>query len=218
MKEEELINLDKKILVEMVLSLQETIDQLSGNMNLLLEQIKLMNSRSFSNKAETASSLNASWSSILYFNEAEALCDEETDEPAIETVVRKKKQKGHKEEFLKKITNHRDIELYLTDDELNNKYGKGKWKKLPDEIISKLEHHPASFEVVNYHIGVYAADDNQTIIRALKPAELIPGSIVTPSLLSSIIFAKYVNGVPLYRQEKAFENSDIFLSRTNMAN
>ncbi|MBR3252105.1 MAG: IS66 family transposase [Erysipelotrichaceae bacterium] len=218
MKEEELVNLDKKIPVEMVLSLQGTVDQLSENMNLLLEQIKLMNSRSFSNKAETASSLNVQLSLDLHFNEAEALCDEETDEPAIETVIRKKKQKGHKEEFLKKITNHRDVELYLTDDELNNKYGKGKWKRLPDEIISKLEHHPASFEVINYHIGVYAADDNQTIIRALKPAELIPGSIVTPSLLSSIIFAKYVNGVPLYRQEKAFENSDIFLSRTNMAN
>ena len=116
MKEEELANLDKKILVEMVLSLQGTVDQLSENMNLLLEQIKLMNSRSFSNKAETASSLNVQLELDLYFNEAEALCDEETDEPAIETVIRKKKQKGHKEEFLKKITNHRDIELYLTDD------------------------------------------------------------------------------------------------------
>ncbi|MBR0420367.1 MAG: hypothetical protein IJI66_14490, partial [Erysipelotrichaceae bacterium] len=82
MKEEELINLDKKILVEMVLSLQGTVDQLSENMNLLLEQIKLMNSRSFSNKAETASSLNVQLSLDLHFNEAEALCDEETDEPA----------------------------------------------------------------------------------------------------------------------------------------
>ena len=218
MKEEELANLDKKILVEMIISLQKTVDQLSENMNLLLEQIKIMNSRSFSNKTETASSLSVQLELDLCFNEAEALCDEEADEPAIETVIRKKKQKGHKEEFLKKITNHKDIELYLTDDELNDKYGKGKWKKLPDEIISKLEHHPATFEVVNYHIGVYARDDNQTIVRAPKPAELIPGSIVTPSLLSSIIFAKYVNGVPLYRQEKAFENNDIFLSRTNMAN
>ena len=134
---EELKKMPCDTLAEMIIILQDNIRQLNSNIGLLLEQIKLMNSRSFSNKAETASSLNVQLSLDLHFNEAEALCDEETDEPAIETVIRKKKQKGHKEEFLKKITNHRDVEHYLTDDELNNKYGKGKWKRLPDEIISK---------------------------------------------------------------------------------
>ena len=218
LSEEELNDMDKKLLVQLVLQLQSSLESLSGNMDLLLEQIRLMNSRKYSNKTETLDSLNTQLQLDLCFNEAEALSDEEKEEPAIETITRKKKQKGHKEDFLKKITNHKDVELLLSEEELNNKYGKGKWKRLPDEIISKLEHHPASFEVVNYHIGVYAKDDNETIVRAKGPVELFPGSIATSSLVSSIIFAKYVNGVPLYRQEKMYEANDIFLSRTNMAN
>ena len=183
-----------------------------------MEQIRLMNSRKYSNKSETLDSLNTQLSLDLFFNEAEDLSDEEAQELDIETVIRKRKQKGHKEAFLKKITNHKNVYLTLSEEELNDKYGIGKWKRLPDEIISKLEHHPASFEVINYHIGVYAKNDDETIVRADRPSELFEGSIVTPSLLSSIIFGKYVNGVPLYRQEKMYEGNDVFLDRTNMAN
>ena len=208
LSEEELNNMDNKLLVRLVLSLQESVELLNENTSLLMEQIKLMNSRKYSNKTETLDSLNTQLSLDLFFNEAEDLSDEEKEEPVIETVVKKKKTKGHKEAFLKKITNHKNVYLTLSDEELNDKYGKGKWKRLPDEIISKLEHHPASFEVIDYHIGVYAKDDNETIVKADKPAELFEGSIVTPSLLSSIIFAKYVNAVPLYRQEKMYEAND----------
>ena len=40
----------------------------------------------------------------------------------------------------------------------------------------------------------------------------------TPSLVSSIIVAKYGNGLPLYRLEKTYEENEIFISRTTMAN
>ena len=166
-----------------------------------MEQIKLMNSRKYSNKTETLDSLSTQLSLDLFFNEAEDLSDEEKEEPVIETVIRKRKQKGNRDAFLKKVTNHKNVYLLLSEEELNDRYSEGKWKRLPDEIISKLEHHPASFEVVSYHIGVYVKDDNEMIVKADKSSELFEGSIVTPSLLSSFIFAKYVNGVPLYRQE-----------------
>ncbi|MBQ2584292.1 MAG: hypothetical protein II568_03865 [Erysipelotrichaceae bacterium] len=45
MSEEELNNMDKKLLVRLVLSLQESVEMLNENTNLLLEQIRLMNSR-----------------------------------------------------------------------------------------------------------------------------------------------------------------------------
>ena len=45
MSEEELNNMDKKLLVRLVLSLQESVELLNENTNLLLEQIRLMNSR-----------------------------------------------------------------------------------------------------------------------------------------------------------------------------
>ena len=131
---------------------------------------------------------------------------------------RRKKAKGKKQEDWKKITNHRDEYLELSEEELDKQYGKGKWKRLPDELIYKLEHIPASFEAVTYHIAVYAKDDNQTIARAPKPVEMFPKSIATPSLAASILTAKYVNAIPLNRLEAAYKQNDIHISRAVMAN
>lgn len=131
---------------------------------------------------------------------------------------RRKKQKGTRKNNLAKITNRRDVNVEISKEELDQKFGEGKWKKLPDQIIEKLEHHPAYFEVVSYHIGVYAADDNQTIVRAEKPVEMFSKSVCTASLLSSIIFAKYVNHVPLYRQEQVYCANDVFINCRVMAN
>lgn len=43
-------------------------------------------------------------------------------------------------------------------------------------------------------------------------------SIATPSLVAFIMNGKYVNAVPLYRQEQEFERNDINISRQTMAN
>lgn len=217
LSKETLKNMSNEALVEVVLLLQNNIEQLNHNIELLTEQLKINNQRKYGRSSETASSMFEQQQFDFAFNEAEASVDESAEEPTVKQLP-KKKQKGAKENNLKKITNHREVLIEMTDDELNKKYGEGKWKKLPMETIVKLEHHPAYFEVVTYKIGVYAKNDNETIVRAERPQELLPGSIVTPSLISSILFAKYVNAVPLYRQEQAYQNNDVFISRQNMAN
>ena len=47
---------------------------------------------------------------------------------------------------------------------------------------------------------------------------LLRGSLVSPSLEAAVINAKYVNAVPLYRQEQEFERYGLHISRQNMAN
>ena len=216
--EDLLKQMPQEALIQLVLMLQQNINQLNKNVELLTEQIKIMNQRNYGRKTEKASELFELQHLDLTFNEAECTADESEPEPTIENLPKKKKEKGHKENSLKKITNHREVLIEMTDEELNVKYGEGKWKKLPYETIVKLEHHPACFEVVTYKIGVYAKDDNQTIVRAEKPKELIPGSIATPSLVASIMFGKYVNALPLYRQEQAYKANDVNISRQTMAN
>ena len=84
----------------------------------------------------------------------------------------------------------------LSEEELNERFGKGGRKRLQYQMITKLEHIPVSFEALSYNIGVYAAKDNQTIMRAKMTVELWPNSIATPFLVSSIIWGEYVNAVP----------------------
>ena len=45
----------------------------------------------------------------------------------------------------------------------------------------------------------------------------VPKSIATPSLLAQVATSKYVDGLPLYRQEKIFERLGLDLSRATLA-
>ena len=177
MSQEDLESMPVSILVKLILNQQETIESLAHHIDELTEQIRLMNQRSFGRKTESAQFVQQ-LQLDLGLNEAEDLSDEKAADPKLEEAApKKKKAKGKKQEDWKKITNHRDEYLELSEEELDKQYGKGKWKRLPDELIYKLEHIPASFEAVTYHIAVYAKDDNQTIARAPKPVEMFPKSI-----------------------------------------
>ena len=218
---EQLEKIPVEILAKMYMEIMQSNAELKRTVELLTEQIRIMNQRNYGRKTESSSQLfdKLQPQLDLGFNEPEAAADKNEKEPGLDEVKpHRRKQKGTKKNNLAKITNHRDVNIEISEEELDEKFGKGKWKKLPDQIIEKLEHHPAFFEVVSYHIGVYAADDNQTIVRAEKPVEMFQKSVCTPSLLSSIIFAKYVNHVPLYRQEQVYSANEVFINRRVMAN
>ena len=215
--EQELNELPKEVLIKLFLGMQENIKELNQSVLNLTEQIKLMNQRKYGRKTETVSADQLALD--LEFNEAEAIADPATPEPSLEEAAPKKKRpKGKRAEDIRKVTDHREVPVELSEEELNRRFGENGWKRLPDECITKLEHIPASFEAVTYKIAVYAGKKDGTIVRADKPAELWQNSIATPSLVSSIIVAKYGNGLPLYRLEKTYEENEIFISRTTMAN
>ncbi len=56
------------------------------------------------------------------------------------------------------------------------------------------------------------------IKQAVVPAPMIVHSFCTPELLAHIVYEKYCQAVPLYRQEKDFAGKGVKLSRTTMAN
>ncbi len=60
--------------------------------------------------------------------------------------------------------------------------------------------------------------DDETVVKAQRPKDLLRGSIVTPSLEAAIINGKYVNSLPLYRMEQEFKRNNVNLNRQNMAN
>lgn len=110
------------------------------------------------------------------------------------------------------------IKHEMSEEELKAVFPDGKYKRLPDEVYKRLEFHPASFEVKEHRAAVYAGADNETIVRAQRPKDLLRGSIVTPSLEAAIINGKYVNSLPLCRMEQEFKRNDVNLNRQNMAN
>ena len=69
-----------------------------------------------------------------------------------------------------------------------------------------------------HHVKVYAGKNTDEIVKAPHPECLLRGSLVSPSLEAAVMNAKYVNAVPLYRQEREFERYGLHISRQNMAN
>ena len=56
------------------------------------------------------------------------------------------------------------------------------------------------------------------IIETGTPKALLPHSFVSPSLASDVIYEKYFKGVPLYRQEKVWDDKGLVIPRNMMAN
>ena len=108
----------------------------------------------------------------------------------------------------------------MTKEQLKEIFDENGWKRLPDEVYSRVEYQPAIREVVEHHVAVYAAKkaDVDTIVRADRSVDLLRNSIATPSLVAAIMNAKYTNAILLYRIAQDFEQNDMILSRATMAN
>ena len=131
--------------------------------------------------------------------------------------VSRRKRKGKREEDLKDLP----IEVIphtLSDEKLQELFGPDGWKRLPDEVYKRVRVQPAVYTVEEHHVAVYAGRDNQTIVKVDRPRDLLRNSILTPSLAASIMNAKYVNGLPLYRISQEFLRNDIHISKQVMAN
>ena len=217
--EEELNRCSKKMLISLFLSMQDQLEALNKNMELLIEQVAMSNQRRFGRSSEQQISGQLTLSD--YFNEIEAIMENKyIIEPEFEDVIEekkiRKKTKGKRDEDLKNLDKV-VIPLEIPEEKLNELFPNG-YKRLPDEVYKRLKFIPETFEVQEYHVGVYADKDDSKIVKADRPKDLLRNSIVTPSLEAAIMNAKYVNAIPINRMAEEFKRNDVKISRQVMAN
>ena len=229
--EEQLNSVDKSFLIQLLLQQQEQLEAITKELHasnekiqLLMEQVILGKQNRFgrsSEKMEDTSQIcfREIDGTIIFFNEAEAICDLNAAEPEdLELKSPKQpKRKGKKEADLSGLPVRR-IDHYLSEEELEAEFGVRGWKQLPDAISRKYHFVPAKVEVEEHHIGVYASKTDEHMVKADHPKALLHGSLVSPSLGAAIINGKYVNAVPLYRLEQEFQRYGLQITRQNMAN
>ena len=229
--EEQLNNVDKSFLIQLLLQQQEQLNALTKElhasnekMQLLMEQVILGKQNRFGRSSEKMEDTSQICfcevdGTIVFFNEAEAVCDLNAAEPEdLELKSPKQpKRKGKKEADLSGLPVRR-IDHYLSAEELEAEFGVRGWKQLPDAISRKYHFVPAKVEVEEHHIGVYASKTDEHMVKADHPKTLLHGSLVSPSLGAAIINGKYVNAVPLYRLEQEFQRYGLQITRQNMAN
>ena len=229
--EEQLNKLDKELLVQLFLGLQDQMEgltrqtqALNDKMQLMMEQLVLSKKSRFGRSSEKMAGPGQIRfmevdGEIVFFNEAEAVCDLDVPEPdSLEPQQpKKKKQAGKREADLAGLPVRR-INHYLSEKELAAEFGEKGWKQLPDAISRCYRFVPAKVEVEEHHVGVYSSKTDDRMVKAPHPKKLLSGSLVSPSLAAAVLNGKYVNAVPLYRLEKEFERYGLAITRQNMAN
>ena len=163
---------------------------------------------------------------LCLFDEAETLQSDEPPIPDIETIVKehKRKAKSTLEEKLKGIPVE-EVIVDIPDEEKICPQCGTPLEYIGKELIRReLEYIPAKVKVkeyVSYHYGCPECKntDEPYIIKAKTDKQpLMKHSLASESSVSWMIYQKYGNALPLYRQEKDWKQYGIELSRTTMAN
>lgn len=90
-------------------------------------------------------------------------------------------------------------------------------------VRDELEYIPAQLKIIRYLQTSYECPkckhtEHPLIAKAPVPHSVLPHSLASPSSVANVIYQKYVNGMPLYRQEKDWKAMGVNLSRATMAN
>ena len=244
LSEEQLVKLNKKDVLQLLLEsiaqekelrsqlavLTDELKRTNQQMQVILEKWNLSQANRFGRSSEkmgydtgTCQQLELAVMYAECFNEAEATVNgTPPDEPDMEEVTvtahKRKKHTGKREEDLKDLPHAEPVISTLTEEELLEQLGPG-YRQLKDEVYQRLEFHPSSFEVKEYHICVYVSADGKKFAKAKRPqADLFRNSIATPSLLAGILNYKYVNALPVHRLAQDFKRSEVNISPQVMCN
>lgn len=91
----------------------------------------------------------------------------------------------------------------------------------------EIEYVPAKLILKNYLKKIYKCEkcgteesekETPTIVKTRIPRALLSHSFASPSLATEVIYQKYYMGVPLYRQEKVWDDRGLVLPRSMTSN
>jgi transposase len=205
--------------------LEQSMAEMRNEIDRLTELVRLANKARFGASSEKARYILNEQVSL--FNEAEATADETAPEPEIRPVTVEghiRKPKRTKEELTKDLP-VREIIMEIPEGERICNICEGDIKPIGKTFIRReLEFIPARAFVTDIYQTSYACGecaketDESNIIKATLPVPVIKHGLASASAVAYTHYQKYVNAMPLYRQEKDWANFGVILSRATLSN
>jgi transposase len=182
---------------------------------LLEEENRWLKSQLFGRSSEKTASQDIHPDQAWLFNEAEALARATAPE-SITIPAHQRKQRGRKRisADLPRI----EVVHDLSDSEKVCATDGTALERIGEEVAEQLHFKPAQVCVIRTIRPKYACPCCKLGVHIAPVAlQLLPKSLATPSLLAQITTAKFVDGLPLYRQEAQFHRLGVSLGRATMA-
>ena len=164
---------------------------------------------------------------LSLFNEAEEAQDHKAEEPTSDTVLiaaHERKKKRSQAEMLNQLPEE-EVLLEIPEEQLVCGKCGGKMKPIGKKFLRhEMQIIPKQVKLLAYYAVTYACDSCEKdtgfahITSVKPPVPLMKHSLASPSTVAYIMTQKYVDGLPLARQEKIWAREGISLSRATMAN
>ena len=181
----------------------------------------------FGQSSEKRSYVMKDVNQVSLFNEAEAEQDPKAPEPTEETLTvaaHTRKKKRTIEELTAELPVEEVVIELPEDQRICDKCG-GTFVQIGQKFVSQqLIIIPRQCRLVKYYSCTYACKKCETytgyahIVTTVTPPPLMKHSLASSSTVADIMVRKYVDGLPLARQEKIWQREGVELSRATMAN
>ena len=215
-------------LLDTIKELRATIEDLRKELaaghereRLLQEQIETMTKRLYGRSSEKH--MVQSDGQLDFFNEVELEADKQSEEefPYMaepEKEEKKRKPRTLRKEMFKGLPVEEEVIDLPEEQKVCSECG-SQMEVIGQRVIREtLKFVPARLTVVRTIAKVYGCPqckqgEDANIVSAEVPDALIPHSYVSESVAAHAMYQKFVNAVPLYRQEKDWEQMGALLSR-----
>lgn len=184
---------------------------------LLEEENRWLKAQLFGRSSEKTPLEERSPDQAWLFNEAEALAKAAESAPVSVTIPAHERGKGGRKKLSAALPRVEVVHDIAEEQKVCASDGT-MLERIGEEISEQLDYKPAQVRVIRNIRPKYACPCCKIgVTIAPVPAQLLPKSLATPSLLAQITTAKFVDGVPLYRQEPQFSRIGVPLGRATMA-
>ena len=223
----QLVDSQRHTIEQMTKSHEEQTAQLNQTIANLNETVEYLKKKLFASSSEKTKK-EAFPGQMDLFNEAEATADLSVPEPALEEAVggykrKAKKPKATREEILAGLPVV-EVPCTVPDEDRNCPYCNAPMEVIGKKVVrEELRIIPAKVERIQYVQEVLGCpeckkDGASVIVGAETPSPLLKHSLASPSTVAYVMYQKYVNSIPLYRQEADWKQLGVKLPRATLAN
>jgi transposase len=90
-------------------------------------------------------------------------------------------------------------------------------QRIGEDVAEKLDYQPGTFTVERHIRGTWVCKCCEKITQAPIAPHVIDKGLPTASLLAQVLVAKYLDHLPLYRQEAIFQRAGHLIARSTLA-
>lgn len=90
-------------------------------------------------------------------------------------------------------------------------------QRIGEDVAEKLDYQPGVFTVERHVRGKWVCACCEKLVQAPVAPHIIDKGLPTTGLLAQVLVAKYLDHLPLYRQEAIFERAGLAIARSTLA-